>query len=77
MFWLLRLLHVRTQVEETQIKSAVELTLNVLAAAVATCTQVEETQIKSTVELTLNVVAAEIATCYMYTSCGDPDQVCG
>ena len=47
MLWLLRLL--RTQAEETQNKSAVELTLNVMAAKVFT--QAEETQNKSTVEL--------------------------
>ena len=56
MFWLLRLLHVHrlsTQAEETQINSAVELTLNVLAAEVAT--QAEETQNKSAVELRLSL----------------------
>ncbi len=43
-----------TQAEETQNKSAVELTLHVLADEVAT--QVGETQGKSAVELELKVV---------------------
>ena len=50
----------QAEAEETQNMSAVELTLNVMAAEVVT--QAEETQHRSAVELTLNVMAAEVVT---------------